>query len=286
MKTSAFKTGAAFAFAVLISVGADQASSAPFSVTNGDFVGNSYTFSYFTRLNQSFNGANAPVIGDPWLTNSGWVRSGVASTNYWQLPPAGLGRLYGGSGVSGTVGWDFSGITGAIAKVELLSANILFQIPQGPGGIGDRAIGDKVTGDVATPASFGTGAYTNMYTLTGDGGILPNQNVLGNGGGSDPNTRTLMDITSLLSPVWLNNPNLLELRFGFQQNPSGLDIFSDSAQVFRSLDTGGVDDELGMRLVVTMSNTAVVPLPAALPLFMGGLGLLGFLNLRRKRRTA
>ena len=166
MKTSAFNTGAAIAFAALISVGADQVSAAPFTVTNGDFVGNSYTYSYYTRQNQSFNGTNAPVTGDPWLTNSGWVRSGILSTNYWQLPPAGLGRLYGGTGVSGTVGWDFSGVTGTIAKVELHSSNVLFQVPQGPGGIGDRAIGDKVTGDVATPTTFGTGSYTNIYTLT------------------------------------------------------------------------------------------------------------------------
>ncbi len=269
---------AACALAATLFVGADRATAAPFTVTDAEFVGNQYTFSYNTFNRQVTNGTQATVAGDPWTSTNNLAYFNIGGYAMWTLTPPGLGVLFNGGTASGTVGWDFSGITGQIAKVELMTSNVMFQIP---GAIQTRSFGDVITADVATPATFGTGPDANIYTLTGGSPPPSGTNTnwaLGNGEVGDINTRLLMDITSLLNPIWLNNPDLLELRFGFQDN--NLAMFTDSAQFFRTLSTS---NPLGMQLVVTAQDPSVVPLPAAFPLFAGGLGLLGLLGWRRKR---
>ena len=70
-------------------------------------------------------------------------------------------------------------------------------------------------------------------------------------------------------------------------------IIDTSATLFAGL-TSQVDpasvvlDDNGLPLTssITGSLTAETPIPAALPLFAGGLGLMGFLGRRRKRKVA
>jgi len=49
---------------------------------------------------------------------------------------------------------------------------------------------------------------------------------------------------------------------------------------------GTIDSNHGLDSVIGVADVTATPLPAALPLFAGGLGALGLLGWRRKRNAA
>ena len=68
--------------------------------------------------------------------------------------------------------------------------------------------------------------------------------------------------------------------------PTSLEYLTGSYNVYVTLESasdpfGGF--ELSSNLIVDLPLPSATPLPAALPLFAGGLGLIGFLSLRRKQ---
>ena len=234
------------------------APAASFVVADGDFVGGVYDFHYYNLSGSQtiINGVNQG-IADPTLTNSGWICCGADSgVRYWQSNGQNDGAL--------TMGWDFSAVTGNIASVEVLTRHYIFQFaPYGAG-----AAGDQIYGAVATPASYGASAYTDIYRYVSNN---PN---------NDPNapgaigSGSLLDITFFIDGGWLLNPALLELQLGYDRTPSSTNP-ARHLQVFR--DNSGTGDD-GFVLRVTL---APVPVPATVWLL--GSGLLGLIGLRRKR---
>ena len=145
------------------------------------------------------------------------------------------------------MGWDFTGVTKLIAKVELGTKHVIFQFAPWTA----HAFEDKIFGDVATPASFGAGPYTNMYTYTGDGVGVPTALAY----------QEFLEITSFITPAWLNEPGLLELRFSYEQYPIDATHPSIPAvhlQVFR--DDTGTGNVNGFTLRVTLAQE-----PASVP---------------------
>ncbi len=252
-----------------------------FTVLDGDFQANVYELRYYTKTNNLVkNGVATPLgatpLNDLFLTNSGnngahptsWERTGDGGTFNLQAPGVAGGFGVGANSTwntfaTSTMGFDFSAVSGQIAQVELISRNFLFQFAPW----GDESFNDQIFGDVATPATFGTGSYTNLYTFTGNNpsnsGSAPG--AIGFGG--------VGDITGSISSVWLNNPDKLELRFGYQLIDTN--IPGRHLQLFR--DGSGAGDE-GFMLRVTLAEEAVVPEPSSLLLF--GIGILTLLASR------
>lgn len=66
-----------------------------------------------------------------------------------------------------------------------------------------------------------------------------------------------------------------------------LDIVADNGRIlFQLLETDNLISTSGTRIQLDNVSVAPVPLPAAFPLFAGGLGILGLLGWRRKRMAA
>jgi hypothetical protein len=240
-----------------------------FTVSDADFVGGVYDFHFYNDLNNTatsatvINGVNQSV-SNPTLTNSNWTccdqdanSSGVV--RYWKSTSALAGAL--------TMGWDLSGVTGVIQSIELKTSHNVGQFGQWIG----TADGDTIYGQIATPASYGTGTYTDLYRYTvpsGSGAVT-----------LDSNNLFSPDITSFLAASWLNNPDLLELKLGYDK--ANTDIPTRHIQVFRD-NTGSGDDGFYLRITLAPSE---VPVPAALPLFASGLGVMGLLGWRRRRKA-
>ena len=194
---------------ILLATTSGALAAGPYTVVDSSFSAGVYDFVYTTATNTADNGGVA-VVGDPWLVNSGWVRD-FRGVWFWKLPPVGVyfTPRYEGAGVSGTVGFDFSAVSGALEKVEVDPAHILFTYFGGitPPG----TAGDMIVGEVSTPVSFGAGPYIEVYSHTGPFGGSPS---------AVSQSNVLLDITPYLSPAWLANPGLLELRFSYvQQTP-------------------------------------------------------------------
>jgi hypothetical protein len=242
------------------------ANSASFVVTNADFVGGVYDFQFKAdQTNRTFVNGVDKGIANPALTNSGWVCCRDDGPRFW--------HAQGGSGdfaqlTSGalTMGWDFSAVTGKILKVELKPQHFLFQFdPWNP-----NAAGDQIAGFVSTPGSFGAGPYTQLYSYTG---TLGNTTTVGAG--------TLVDYAGVIGNTWLNDPSLVEFKFTYAQTPNPT-IPAAHLELFRSYEP---TPEFNFIFRVTLEDNAAVPLPGALPLFAGGLGVLGLLGWRRRRRA-
>jgi hypothetical protein len=72
--------------------------------------------------------------------------------------------------------------------------------------------------------------------------------------------------------------------FAQQPNPLFLDADVNAGTIFsRRFSAGGGNSNLG--LVTGFNDVVATPLPAALPLFATGLGLVGLLAARRKRKN-
>lgn len=142
-----------------------------------------------------------------------------------------------------------------------------FQIPK-PGrdrllanGTGNANIGADFAFDFVTPQN-GVGALPNVFSGIGDGGHI-----------------------QIFSGLNLTGVLLGEADFGTPTGSFG-GIISD--QVFRSVQiTCEFDPDLNCGIYdLQFGTVSAVPLPAAFPLFAGGLGLLGLLGWRRKRMAA
>ncbi len=226
---------------VAVALVAQTAAAVPFVVTDADFASGVYELRYLTgsnRLQQNgtFSTLDATPLDDLFLTNTSNTVSPA-----WEYFGADPGVTYlkapgsFGTSAAATMGWDLSGVTGQIASVELISNHNIFQFF--PHNL--TAQGDSIFGDVATPAAFGGGPYTNMYTHTSNNPMGLGPDFLGTNG--------VVDITSLLPGGWLSNPNLLELRFGYQLVDS--DIPNIHLQLFRDGTFTG-DDSFMLRITL------------------------------------
>ncbi len=219
-----------------------RAAAVSFVVKDKDFVAGVYEFHYYTFPNTApaaaakrtvINGKDQG-ISDPSLTNSGWEFGDPYSPNigFW----AATGSPGGATKTSGTLtmGWDFSALTGRIAKVEVKTRHYLFQFDPWT----EHATGDEIAGFVSTPTSFGTGSFSRLYSYvgTGDKAVA----VVGTG--------SIQDITPFLSSSWLRTPRLLELMFTYSQTPDPT-IPARHFNLFR--DNAGTGDD-GFLLRVTL----------------------------------
>ncbi len=129
-------------------------------------------------------------------------------------------------------------------------------------------------------------AYGLDVSFTGTGTIDPNSILLGNGAGCEGSTfggTTFCTIGPFTSDIWLafqTGPRSIEF---LAQDPSfylspGQDFF---VNVFFNGDPPSADF-----IFLDNFSPTPTPLPAALPLFAGGLGVIGLLARRRKRKYA
>lgn len=280
--------------AVLLLGTVAETSAGPFVVSNADFSGNVYELRYYTSTNLLVQNGVATVQDSTPLTELFITNTGNAGQQAYQYYGADSGVKYfqasgrfGGWGgganstwntsAAATMGFDLSSVSGQVAKVELITRQNIAQFAPW----NDEAFGDQVFADIATPVTFGTGAYTNLYTFTGD-------NLPAGSGPSGYASNSVIDVTSFLSSSWLNNPGNLEFRFGYQLIDTDipgrhLQLFRDNS--FWSPSSGSlVDDSFMLR--VTLADTSPVPEPSSIVLLgIGGIALAGY-GYRRKRQQA
>ncbi len=155
------------------------------------------------------------------------------------------------SGVAGSVTGDIVGLTAGATSAA--SAIDILSVPSGSG---------LFTG------SYSLAGATNAFTVSA-GGVLTVANFVGG--------------VSLLTFNW----NSTTGGFAFLQSATGCNASdpasSGCAVVFASTAPSGNSGSIGF---TPASETSATPLPAALPLFASGGGLLGFLGWRRRRKNA
>lgn len=216
------------AFALLILGVAAGVQATTYIVDDSNFVGEVYNFSYSTKLNEADNGGTL-INGDPWLSNNGWTHDPNRTENVgdWRLP-GGTFSNYVGPGVSGTLGFDFSGVNSAIQKVEINPSHKLFCY-ENP----STTQGDTIKGEVRTPGSFGTGLFTEMYGIVGPSNAdCPTGDEVGQVGPT-PRMGGWFDVTPYLSATWLSDPGLLEFQFSYMNAFNDPAAIAEQAQVFR-----------------------------------------------------
>ena len=259
-------------------------------VNDADFDSGVYELRYYTRSQRLYkNGVGTSLSSSAFISQYFMENTGNFVNSAWMpgdnFNPGGVrpylmasnnrNGFYGGSqsvyntSAHGTMGWDFSGVNGRVEKVELISRSPIFQFAHWI----DEAFGDTIYGSVATPSSFGNGPYTEIYSHTGNATNTSFPSAL--------ITEGVIDVTALLSANWLDNPELLELKFGYDL--VNRDIPGRHLQLFRD-DTGVYGDPQSFMLRVTLASTSnVVPEPTSMACF-GILGVVG-ISVRRRRSS-
>ena len=202
----------------------------------------------------TFQGANqVDLSSDP----GGNTSDRYATTTYWNIISTG--------------GWTFSGtkplfaagevspgvINGAVELNEPSGVALTIQTPQGAAGAGlTYYLGFTYWGDNRPGQAWGLNVTVNGDTtsLTGTDGT-PGQYASG---------------FSAIIPVVADINGVLNITFA-QNSPGG----SQASPIFDDVRIGDSSSEVG-----------ATPFPAALPMFGAGLGLVGFLARRRKRKNA
>ncbi len=172
------------------------------TVSDADFVNGIYEFRYYSQSNMAFVNGNQINLSSLVLTNNGITGPATeGSTKYWHAS-----GFFNASQAEGaiTMGWDFSGVSKDFYKLEVLDNSALFQFDPWT----THAFEDVVFGEIATPTEFGNSAYNRYFEFVGDN--------LNNGGYS--NVGEIQNVTSFVSDAWLNDPQLFELRLGYQQH--------------------------------------------------------------------
>ncbi len=228
-------------------LGARPVLAGAFFVTDVNTPGGVYELRYYVGSNRLFENGISTVLGPTPLTQLLLTNSGSSGGAAWETvtsqgfhflqAPAGFG-----TSAAATLGWDLSGVTGGVAKVELLSDHHLFQFF--PHNL--KSLGDSIFADVATPSSFGAGPYTNLYTHVSDNASRTGPDFVATVG--------TIDITACLPATWLAAPDLLELRFGYELLDT--DIPNIHLQLFREGGSTFPADD-GFMLRITLDSAAV-----------------------------
>ncbi|MEZ6128302.1 MAG: PEP-CTERM sorting domain-containing protein [Planctomycetaceae bacterium] len=234
-----------------------------FTVSDANFSGGVYDFRYFSHTNKAYVNGVEVAFGSLVMTNTGFTGPTTeGGGTYWYA-----NGYFNAAQVAGdvTLGWDLSAVTSKLDKVELLTNAALFQFsPWTP-----HAFEDKLFGEIATPNAFGTGAYTRYFEYEGN-----------NDTATTTNYTLLEDVTTNLSTTWLDDPNLFELRLGYQQHTIDAahpNIPGKHLQIFRN-NIAAANPSFQFRL--TAASTAAVPEPSSAI----ALTVIGVATLARKRR--
>ena len=126
--------------------------------------------------------------------------------------------------------------------------------------------------------TFTMSAPTLVTTLNGADGIVfaPNSSLLVGGQG----TGFMYNVTPG-SPATVTSASTVTASFHLALAPNGLSVYTSAFS--GPLVNGNVDDIAPLSGLGSQTNT---PLPAALPLFASGAGVLGYFGWRRKRKKA
>ena len=126
---------------------------------------------------------------------------------------------------------------------------------------GSTGSGNNPAGVIQSNATFGAGQYSLTFDLGGNARGAPAQT-------------TTIQLGSFVDNITLNSGDALTLyTLNFTTNGGNLSF----------TDQGPSDQQGNILDNVTLSAT---PLPATLPLFAGGLGMMGLIARRRKRKAA
>jgi hypothetical protein len=142
--------------------------------------------------------------------------------------------------------------------------------------------------NVSTGTSGGLALWDFVFSINTSGGglkltdITPTLTILNVGNGQTGSANPLLIPDNFLNGT-TGAQNAENLSFSFLQVPLGFDpLASDSYVLTLSAVLNSTGASVGS---VQETINATTPIPAALPLFAGGLGMIGLLARRRKRKT-
>ena len=182
----------------------------------------------------------------------------------------------------GTPGADLTGdtITGTFSYDTSLLSQSIVGTTNTASGIGFGALSETVTiGGVSH--TFADHANSSVYLDTGASEMTLQNDDSQNAGGITVAETFFLDALSISSPFVLST----DLTQSFDATS-----FDSSVGTFTILDTAPSGNTIASGDFtldsLTLNGPATTPLPAALPLFATGLGALGLLGWRRKRKNA